>query len=437
MTYQSWGRYPNASQFIEPVFWRESGLPRMSRNGTVLCHGLGRSYGDACLNDGGTLLATRGLDRFIAFDDATGILRCEAGVSLAEILDLTVPRGWFLPVLPGTGFVTIGGAIANDIHGKNHHSAGSFGNFVRRLFLRRSDGQAVLCSENSDAELFRASIGGLGLTGMIEWAEIALRPVVNAWIDAEILRYDSLGDFFHLSAESESRFEYLVSWVDTSAAGKSLGRGVLIRGNHSRDAALRSKKLSSRAPVDMPLDLPSWVLNPLTIKLLNFVYYRKQIRPIERSVIPYRPFFSPLDGIGNWNRMYGRRGFLQWQCLVPRAEGEQAFAEILASVVRSGLASFVSVMKTMGPIPSRGLISFPGPGVTLALDFPNTPESFSLLDRLDDLVCSAGGRIYPAKDARMSAAHFQKFYPRWRELEQLRDPLFSSGLWRRLTGVAA
>ena len=437
LAFQSWGRFPRARQSVRHAFWPSDSIPAAPHSGTVLCQGLGRSYGDACLNDGGTLLVTTGLDRFISFDENSGLLCCEAGVSLAEILRVFVPRGWFLPVLPGTGFVTIGGAIANDIHGKNHHVAGSFGNFVRRFLLRRSDGQTLVCSRDSNAELFRATIGGLGLTGMIEWAEIALKPVTNGWIDVETIRYDCLGDFFRLSAESEPRFEYLVAWVDSSAKGPSLGRGILMRGNHSSDVALREKAPAPGPPLTMPFDLPSFVLNPFTIRLLNFAYYRKQPGRFHRGVIPWRPFFGPLDGIGHWNRMYGKRGFLQWQCLVPVAQGQQAFREILAAVVGSGLASFVSVMKTMGAIPSIGLLSFPGEGVTLALDFPNVPESFTLLDRLDDLVTEAGGRIYPAKDARMSPAHFQRFYPQWRCLEQLRDPLFSSSLWRRLTGAIA
>jgi FAD/FMN-containing dehydrogenase len=397
---------------------------------------MGRSYGDACLNDGGTLLVTKGLDRFISFDETSGLLSCEAGLSLAEILRVIVPRGWFLPVLPGTSFVTVGGAIANDIHGKNHHAAGSFGNFVRRFLLKRSDRQSLICSEDSNAELFHGTIGGLGLTGIIEWAEIALRPITNAWIDVETIRYDTLDDFFRLSEESESRFEYLVAWVDTSATGRSLGRGILLRGNHNADPGLRTKTQSGGA-INMPFDVPSFALNGFTVRLLNFAYYHKQLRSFQRNVVPYRPFFSPLDGIGNWNRMYGKRGFLQWQCLVATSEGRHAFGEILATVARSGRASFVSVMKIMGAIPSVGLMSFPGPGVTLALDFPNAPESFRLMDRLDELVDAAGGRLYLAKDARMSPAHFGRFYPRWRQLEELRDPLFSSSLWRRLTGVTA
>jgi FAD/FMN-containing dehydrogenase len=436
-SHQSWGRYPRVSQTIRPLYWPWERLPAESPNGTILCQGLARSYGDACLNDKGTLVITTSLDRFIAFDEASGILRCEAGVSLAEILRVFVPRGWFLPVLPGTSFVTIGGAIANDIHGKNHHAVGSFGNFVRSFLLRRSDGPPLLCSPDSNPELFRATIGGLGLTGMIEWVEIALRPITNAWIDVETIRYDSLEDFFSLSAESEPRFEYLVAWADTSATGKSMGRGILMRGNHSRDPGLRSQNPPSGSAPDMPFDLPSFVMNPFTMRMLNFAYYHKQLQRFQRAVVPYRPFFSPLDGIGHWNRMYGKRGFLQWQCLVPTSEGRQAFHEIFAAVVRSGLASFISIMKTMGAIPSLGLISFSGPGVTLALDFPNVPASFRLLDRLDELVLKAGGRIYPAKDARMSASHFQHFYPRWQELEQQRDPMFSSSLWRRVTGAAA
>jgi hypothetical protein len=252
----------------------------------------------------------------------------------------------------------------------------------------------------------------------------------------ESIRYDSLEDFFRLSAESEPLFEYLVAWVDTSATGKSMGRGILMRGNHNADPTLRQKSPPAGSALDMPFDLPSFILNPLTIRMLNFAYYHKQLKRFHRAVVPYRPYFSPLDGIGHWNRMYGKRGFLQWQCLVPTSEGRQAFAEIFATIVRSGLASFVSVMKTMGAIPSLGLLSFPGPGVTLALDFPNVPASFSLLERLDDLVFKAGGRIYLAKDARMSASHFQRFYPQWQALEQQRDPMFSSSLWRRLTGAA-
>lgn len=433
--HQSWGRYPVASQIIKPIFWANDNLPTASPNGTILCQGLARSYGDACLNDGGTLVVTTGLDRFILFDQTAGILRCEAGVSLAEILRLIVPRGWFLPVLPGTSFVTVGGAIANDIHGKNHHAAGSFGNFVRCFMLRRSAGPPLLCSGDCNPELFRATIGGLGLTGMIEWAEIALKRITNGWIDVETIRYDGLEDFFRLSAESEPRFEYLVAWVDTSSTGKSMGRGILARGNHNTDPSLSSKIPPTANAMEVPFDLPSFALNPVTIRLLNTAYYRKQLRRFQRAVVPYRPFFSPLDGIGHWNRMYGNRGFLQWQCLVPTSEGRQAFSEIFATIVRSGLASFVSVMKTMGAIPSLGLVSFPGPGVTLALDFPNVPDSFKLLERLDSLVSEAGGRIYPAKDARMSASHFQSFYPQWQSLERLRDPMFSSSLWRRLTGV--
>jgi FAD/FMN-containing dehydrogenase len=303
--------------------------------------------------------------------------------------------------------------------------------------LRRSDRPPLLCSGDCNPELFRATIGGLGLTGMIEWVEIALKRMTNGWIDVETIRYDCLEDFFRLSAESEPRFEYLVAWVDTSSNGKSMGRGILSRGNHNTDPGLSSKNPPTANAMEMPFDLPSFVLNPVTIRLLNTVYYRKQLRRFQRAVVPYRPFFSPLDGIGHWNRMYGKRGFLQWQCLVPTSEGRQAFSGIFATIVRSGLASFVSVMKTMGTIPSLGLVSFPGPGVTLALDFPNVPDSFKLLERLDSLVSEAGGRIYPAKDARMSAAHFQSFYPNWRSLEHLRDPAFSSSLWRRLTGAAA
>lgn len=431
--YQSWGRYPKADHEVIPIYWRGNCLPPTKGPNGLLCYGLGRSYGDCCLNDGGRLLATRGLNRFIRFDAENGVLGCESGVSLDEVLRLTVPKGWFLPVTPGTSFVTIGGAIANDVHGKNHHKAGAFGNFVDRLCLLRSDGSRLICSEDSNPALFRATIGGLGLTGLIEWAEFRLTPICNAYVDVETIRFGDLSEFIALSRENEAGFDYLVAWIDGTASGRSLGRGLFLCGNHNSDPGRGSHDSGSASRISLPVDLPSFVLNPLTVRAFNELYYRKQIRRESRAVAHFRPFFYPLDAIGNWNRLYGSRGLLQWQCLVPLDAGIEVLREILSQISGSGIASFLGVMKTMGSVPSRGPIAFSGRGVTLALDFQMKDNALVLLRKLSDIVAEAGGRIYAAKDACMTPEHFQTFYPRWRELETARDPAFSSNLWRRVT----
>ncbi len=266
--YHSWGRYPQAEQSAVVLHWRTLPLPiPIDSRRTFLPFGNGRSYGDVCLNSEGTLLDARGLDRFISFDSAEGILRCESGILLGEILALTVPRGWFLPVVPGTRFVTIGGAIANDIHGKNHHSAGTFGCHVRCLELLRSDGQRLRCSPSENPDWFRATVGGLGLTGLILWAEIALKRIDNPMMEVETIRYGQLDDFFELSMESDKKYEYTVAWVDSMARGKHLGRGHFIRANH---AAPGIKQLSApRYQASMAVDLPFSLVNRTSARMFN------------------------------------------------------------------------------------------------------------------------------------------------------------------------
>jgi FAD/FMN-containing dehydrogenase len=427
----SWGNYPPARHEVRRIYWRHDPLPGTPNGCTVLPYGLGRSYGDSCLNDGGAVLDTTGLDHFIEFDAATGVLRCEAGVSLAAILDLLVPKGWFLPVTPGTKYVTLGGAIANDIHGKNHHRAGTFGCHVPRFELLRSDGRRLVCSPEENAALYRATIGGLGLTGLITWAELRMRRIEGELIDRESIKFGGLDRFFELAEESDARFEYTVAWIDCMARGPDLGRGLFFRGNHAPGGS--AARRGSRASV--PVFAPRFLLQPTSIRAFNSLYYHRQTRDVVQGLLHYDPFFFPLDSIGNWNRLYGRRGFFQYQCVVPHEGGREATRSILSRIADSGDGSFLAVLKVFGDVSSPGLLSFPRPGITLALDFANRgPRTLALFEGLDEIVRRYGGRVYPAKDARMSATSFQAFYPQWREFSTHIDPAFSSSFWRRVTG---
>lgn len=435
--YESWGRFPDAPPATAvPVTWRDELPDLLGIAGPVLPYAYGRSYGDSCLNGGGTLIDVTGLRRFIHFDDQTGLLQCEAGVRLDDILREFVPRGWFLPVSPGTKFVSVGGAIANDIHGKNHHRGGTWGRHVTRFELVRSSGERLVCSPTEHADLYRATIGGLGLTGLITWAEIRLKRVSNAYIDMQTIRFDSLDEFLAISADSDAGYEYTVSWVDCLIGGAGYVRGHFMRGNHD-ESPDRPRRLPERKlPLFVPLDAPGALLNTWTIKAFNTAYYERQRAKCKRAVEPYEPFFYPLDAITDWNRLYGKRGFLQYQCVVPLDGDSAAIKEIFSRISHAGQGSFLTVLKIFGTLESPGMLSFPRPGVTLALDFPfRGASTLDLLEGLDGVVRAAGGRVYPAKDARMSAASFEVFYPQWREFAAYIDPHFSSSFWRRVTGT--
>lgn len=427
---QSWGRYPHARQRAVQLHDRHAPLPLLE--GHALPRGNGRSYGDVCLDDGGTLLDARGLDRFIAFDPASGVLRCESGVLLGSILDLFVPRGWFLPVVPGTRFVTLGGAVANDVHGKNHHAVGSFGHYVHAFELLRSDGTRRTCTRDENGNWFAATIGGLGLTGLITWVEVQLRRVPSAWFDTETIRYSQLDDFFALSTESEKNFEYTVAWVDCTTRGPRLGRGVFSRANHCSHApGIREpRRWNLRMPITPPLSL----VNGASLRAFNTLYFHRAPQTTRRAPRHYRPWLFPLDAVRDWNRMYGPRGFLQYQCVLPPRCARDGIGELLDRIALSGTGSFLAVLKQFGTTASTGLLSFPRPGTTLALDFANCGKPvLTLLDQLDDVVAAAGGAVYPAKDARMSAERFRSYFPAWRQFEAFMDPTFSSGFWRRVT----
>lgn len=429
---QSWGRYPKAAQTLLSVTERSAELP--AYDGRALPYGNGRSYGDSCLNPGGTLLHTRGLDRFIDFDPLLGRLRCESGVTLAEIIELVLPQGWFLPVTPGTRYVTVGGAIANDVHGKNHHRTGSFGHHVLAFELLRSDGSRRLCTPKEDDDgWFAATVGGLGLTGLITWAEIQLRRVCSSTLETENIRFGSLDEFFALSAASADTHEYSVAWIDCLASGRTRGRGHFTRADHCT-AMSQERPSAPGKGLSMPLMPPFSLVNKLSLKPFNTLYYWRQPSPYRRRPSHLLPFFYPLDGIRNWNRMYGPTGFLQYQCVLPPMTAHDGIDALLAEIARSGSGSFLAVLKEFGSVASRGLLSFPRPGTTLALDFPNNGRDvLRLLERLDRIVDEAGGALYPAKDARMSAASFQRAYCSWQDFSRYIDPRFSSGFWRRVT----
>jgi len=426
----SWGRLGQWEHRVTPLSDRSRIAADLATHGSGLAYGMGRSYGDVCLNPGGTLWTTRNLDRFIRFDEESGVLECEAGVLLRDIQQLAIPRGWMLPVTPGTWFVTVGGAIANDVHGKNHHRLGSFGDHVLQLRLVRTDGSQLDCGPADAADWFAATIGGLGLTGVIATATLQLRPVCGPWLETETIPYAGLDEFFELADGSEEVWEYTVSWIDC-LSGSGL-RGIFLRGNHADDESTsRPAGKPSRLGFTPPLSL----VNRLTLRPANGSYYHLHRLAAGRKREDYRRFFYPLDRLADWNRMYGPRGFYQYQCVLPTEHRRDALSALLDETAQSKTGSFLAVLKTFGERRSPGMLSFPRPGATLALDFPNRGgETLALMARLDAIVGEAGGRLYPAKDGRMPQQLFESGYPRLREFLPFRDAGISSALSRRLLG---
>jgi len=446
----SWGRAHPAQHQTERPLWREDALAavRQRGEGRVLARGLGRSYGDSALNDGGRVIDMTGLDRLISFDPANGILACDAGLSLDALLRWLRGRGadregyWLPAVMPGTRFVTVGGAIANDAHGKNHHRFGTFGEHVLELELARSDGALLTCSREREPDLFTATVGGLGLTGLILGAKLQLRRVASLWLDSEDIVMADLDAFFALSDESVSDesaagWEYTVAWFDSLASGARQGRGIFTRARHA--AADRRPAPALGAPrLGVPFAPPISPVTPLTSRLFNELYARRLFgrRRAERRVALYKALF-PLDGIADWNRLYGARGFYQYQCVVPKAVAKAATAGLLDHIARSGQGSFLTVIKAFGARAPVGMMSFPIEGTTLALDFPNRGQkTLTLLEALDEIVAGAGGRVYPAKDGRLPRTYFQRFYPQAERFRGLIDPGFASDFARRVGLVA-
>jgi FAD/FMN-containing dehydrogenase len=399
----------------------------------ALAVGLGRSYGDSCLLKDGTLLDTTPMNRILDFDAETSLLTAEAGMTLAQILDFAVPRGYFLPVTPGTKYVTLGGAIANDIHGKNHHVAGTICMHMPKFELVRSDGSRYICSLTENPELYAATIGGLGLTGVITWTQLQLKPIVSRKINYEGIQFHGIDEFLELNRLYHD-VPYTVSWVDCASSGKNFARGIFMLGNHSE--VPDTLKPSPEPKLVFPFDAPGFALNHTTVSMFNTVFFHKQGKAHVKSLVDYEPFFYPLDKVLHWNRLYGKRGLVQFQYAIPWDAAREATITILTEIAKSGLASFLAVLKAFGDAKSPGLLSFPQPGITLALDFPIKPNlTFPLYERLADMTRDFGGRLYPAKDAAMTAKQFQNFYPQWEQIEKLRDPLLNSSFWKRVTGT--
>jgi FAD/FMN-containing dehydrogenase len=438
-TIAGWGRFPRAEcELFRPEKQRELQSLTQERS-TLLARGLGRSYGDAALNESATILQER-FNHFLKFDDATGILECEGGVSLAEIIDVFLPRGWFLPVSPGTKFVTVGGALACDIHGKNHHAVGAFSNFVEAFDLLVASGETLRCSHTENAAAFWATVGGMGLTGIITRAQLRLLQVQSAYIKVETERLENLNATLS-RFESDENYQYSVAWIDCLATGNSLGRAVLMRGHHAAPHELSTPGAQS-APLEspskrskiVPLDFPDFALNPFSVKAFNAAYYAAH--PTKTSIVDFDSFFYPLDTIENWNRIYGARGFIQYQVALPRETSRAGLTQLLEKISSSGHASFLAVLKTFGKANAAPL-SFPFAGHTLALDIPMTDDLPNFVRELDAITLKNNGRVYLAKDALLSPENFRKMYPRyeeWRAVKTQLDPdeKFTSAFSRRL-----
>jgi decaprenylphospho-beta-D-ribofuranose 2-oxidase len=421
-----WGRYPvTQGQVATPG--DAGGVAAALAGGPVIARGLGRSYGDAAT--GARVIDMRGMDRFLAFDPATGVLQAEAGLSLATIIDTLLPRGWFPAVTPGTRFVTLGGAIAADVHGKNHHRDGSFGSCVDWIDVMGADGTVRRAARDQNPDLFHWTLGGMGLTGVILRAAIRLRPVETGWIRQETIPAPNL-DAALEAFEDGMDATYSVAWIDALARGPALGRSLVMLGEHARlgdlPAPARRAPLSTPDPLTLrlPFDLPALALNPLSVRAFNALYWRMGMRKAGQALVPWRPYFYPLDAIGGWNRMYGRRGFVQFQCVLPLAASPAGLRAALSAISDAGSGSFLAVLKRFGPQDSR--LSFPTEGYTLALDFPAAPASLALLDRLDAIVADHGGRFYLAKDARMTRETLHRTDPRMTDF----------AIWRREAGLA-
>ena len=430
---QSWGKLSENNHDVIPLITPSSAYKQIDNNPKPgIAHGMGRSYGDVALNTNGTLWLMTGLNHLISFNHESGVLRCEAGATLQDIHRTLVPQGWMLPVTPGTQMITVGGAIGNDVHGKNHHVFGSFGDHVQSIKLLRTSGELIECSRTENAEWFFATIGGIGLTGIILEATIQLRKVSGPWLNAETIPYHNLDEFFEISDSSEDDWEHTVSWIDCMNGANA--RGLFMRANLTDAQDMQEPVIKDKT---FPIKPPISLVNGLSLPLFNFAYFHgNSLKKGKLQTVHYEPFFYPLDAVHEWNKMYGPKGFYQYQSVVPRDVGKDATQEMLKAIKKSGEGSFLAVLKTFGDRESGGLLSFPKPGVTLALDFPNRDaRTAKLFETLDAIVKEANGRLYLAKDARMPRDLFEAGYPRFNEFLKYRDSGISSDMSRRLLGI--
>ena len=441
MKLSGWGRYPVLDCRMERLREPDALPALLDRSDTLIARGNGRSYGDAALNPDLTL-SMLAMDRMEAFDEETGLLTCEAGVLLSDVLDTFLPRGWFPPVVPGTKFVTVGGMIAADVHGKNHHRAGTFGAHVESLSLATADGEVRTCSRAEHADLFRATVGGMGLTGVILSASFRLEPVETAWVMAETVATGDLDETMAVF-EASRGWPNSVAWVDCLARGAKLGRSLVTRGEFMARGALPPRLAREPLPpapasrLTVPVGAPPVLLNRASVRLFNTLHYRCGRTRGGARPVHFEPFFFPLDRIGGWNRLYGRGGFVQYQCVLPKTGSPAGLAALLERVAAAGRGSFLAVLKLFGP-EGEGMMSFPMEGYTLALDFPMCGGTLALLDDLDAIAHRHGGRVYLAKDARYAPERMRQGYARCGAFEAVRaraaggTSRFASALSQRL-----
>lgn len=398
----NWGNFP----VVEKEIKTEDSFAKIKdfvlNHKEVIARGNGRCYGDASLGD--AIFSTKKLNKFISFDRLNGIIECEAGVLLSEVLEVCVPQGYFLFVTPGTKFVSVGGAIASDIHGKNHHAEGCFSEYVTEFSLMNENGEIIRCSREENRDKFWATIGGMGLTGIILNAKIKLKNIESAYIRQESIKAENLDEIFKLFDESES-WTYTVAWIDCLQKGDEIGRSIMMRGEHAFSHELRGEsakkplRLKKKFSPNVPFFFPGFVLNALTVKLFNYFYYKKQTQKEVKNITDYETFFYPLDAVGNWNKIYGKKGFIQYQMVIPKANGKEGMKKILETIAHSGNGSFLAVLKLFGEENPEAYNSFPQRGYTLALDFKVNSKLPKLIAKLDDIVEEFGGRIYLTKDS--------------------------------------
>lgn len=436
-----WGRYPICeSDLYRPEKLAELAAVVAANSLKLIPRGAGRAYGDAALNGEQRVVDIQRLDRMLNFDPETGILHCEAGVTLDDIINVFLPRGFFPPVVPGTRFVTLGGSIAADVHGKTHHRDSSLATHVLWFDLMLASGEVKRCSREENSELFWATAGGMGLTGVIVELAIQLRRVESAYINGELIKVANVDEALEKFESTDRQYEGSVAWIDCLSSKGSLGRSVLSVGNFASCESLPPNlrieplRVKNKQRAAVPFTLPNFTLNSLSVRAFNATIFATH-RSTSRMLTDYEAFFFPLDSIGNWNRIYGKRGFVQYQCVWPLTESRAGLVELLEAISQSGRASFLTVLKKFGQ--QEGMMSFPMPGYTLALDFPVTDGLLEFLNRLDEMVLQRGGRVYLAKDARMRRDTFRSMYPKfsqWKSVKSKADPNdhFSSTLSRRL-----
>lgn len=415
----NWGNYP-AMESDEKSFAFDEQLQAVIKSeSNFIPRGNGRCYGDASLAD--VTVSTLKYDKILSFDTAKGILECQSGITLDQVLEVIVPKGWFLPVTPGTKFITIGGAIASDVHGKNHHVDGCFSHHVLEMDILTGTGETITCSPTQHTDLFEATCGGMGLTGVITRVKFDLKKIETSYIRQKQVKAKNLDEILQLFEEYK-HYTYSVAWIDCLKKGKGFGRSILILGEHAtldeldQERKKEPLKLPKKKQITFPFNLPWWVLNTFTVKAFNFLYYNKNTRREINNVVSYEPFFYPLDAILHWNRGYGSKGFVQYQFVLP-LEAKIGLVDIMNRISNAGMGSFLAVLKVFGKQDS--LISFPKEGYTLALDFPVRNGLMEFLDELDEIVLRHGGRIYMSKDARMKPSVLQAGYPRLEQFKRI------------------